>query len=332
MNAVQKGVRQRGAALLAAMLTVALVATFAATALWQQWGSIEIERAERQRLQVAWMLAGALDWSRLILREDARSGAVDHLGEPWAMVLEESRLSTFLAADRNNTAGFALEDTLDAFLSGRVEDAQAKLNITNLIDGKQISAIHRASFAKLFEVLGLPASELQGLCEQLLLANTYQADNAALAKAPLKPQRMSQLVWLGLPASTIKRLEPYATLLPKPSPVNLNTASPEVLYASIARADRALANRISTLRQSQAFQTLEDAAKTLGLASSDLNPQQHATGSQYFMVWGRMRLEQTTVQEVSLIERQGVRVSTLWRERGVVAPESQEGSSSRQAP
>lgn len=310
--------RQKGAALLAAMLTVALVATFAATALWQQWGSIEVERAERQRLQVAWMLAGALDWSRLILREDGRTGPVDHLGEPWAMVLEESRLSTFLAADRNNTAGFALEDTLDAFLSGHVEDAQAKLNITSLIQGNQISAPHKASFAKLFEVLNLPDSQLQRLCEQLLLANT------ASALAPLKPQRLSQLVWLGLPETTLKRLEPFVTLLPRATAVNLNTAPNEVIYASIPKADRALASRALSLRQNQPFQTLEAAATALGVQPADLNANQHTVGSQFFYVWGRMRLEETTVQEISLIERQGRSVSTVWRERGVLPPVAQD--------
>ena len=65
---------QRGAALLAAMLTVALVATFAAGALWQQWKSVEVEGAERQRTQARWLLTGALDWARVILREDARAG------------------------------------------------------------------------------------------------------------------------------------------------------------------------------------------------------------------------------------------------------------------
>jgi general secretion pathway protein K len=86
---------QRGAALLAAMLTVALVATFAAGALWQQWKSIEIESAERQRTQARWLLTGALDWARVILREDARSGdasaPADHLAEPWAVPLQEAR-------------------------------------------------------------------------------------------------------------------------------------------------------------------------------------------------------------------------------------------------
>ena len=95
---------QRGAALLLAMLTVVLVATLASAALWTQWRAFEIERAERQRAQAAWILNGALDWARLILREDVRTGGADHLGEPWAVPLAEARLSTFLAADKDNNA------------------------------------------------------------------------------------------------------------------------------------------------------------------------------------------------------------------------------------
>ena len=125
--------RQRGAALLLAMLTVALVATIAAAATWQQWQAVETERAERQRAQAAWILNGALDWARLILREDARgnqtSGNADHLGEPWALPLAEARLSSFLAADRDNNA----DNVLQAFLSGEMLDQQSRLNLFNLV-------------------------------------------------------------------------------------------------------------------------------------------------------------------------------------------------------
>ena len=92
--------QQAGAALLTAMIIVTLVATLAASMVWQQWRAVQVEAAERARTQSAWILAGALDWARLILREDARSGGADHLGEPWAVPLAEARLSTFLAADR----------------------------------------------------------------------------------------------------------------------------------------------------------------------------------------------------------------------------------------
>ena len=75
--------RQSGAALLAALLTVALVASLASAALWLQWRQVEIEIAERGRAQTQWLLTGAFDWTRLILAEDARSAQnIDHLGEP----------------------------------------------------------------------------------------------------------------------------------------------------------------------------------------------------------------------------------------------------------
>ena len=61
--------RDAGAALLAAMLTVTLVASFAAAALWQQWRAVEIEAADRTRVQASWILTGALH-HRALLDDD----------------------------------------------------------------------------------------------------------------------------------------------------------------------------------------------------------------------------------------------------------------------
>ena len=165
-----------GAALLAAMLTVTLVATFAAAALWQQWRSIEVETAERARVQSAWVLTGALDWARLLLREDAKSGGADHLGEPWAVPLQEARLSSFLAADRANTAETGPE-VFDAFLSGEIIDLQSRLNVTNLVDNGKVSEPDLRSFARLFEQLGLPQAQLDQLAENLRFASDASAGN-----------------------------------------------------------------------------------------------------------------------------------------------------------
>jgi len=90
--------------LLTAMLVVVLVSTLASAMVWQQWRAVQVEAAERARTQAGWILTGALDWARLILREDARSGGATTLSEPWATPLAEARLSTFLAADKNNNA------------------------------------------------------------------------------------------------------------------------------------------------------------------------------------------------------------------------------------
>ena len=77
----------RGAALLVAMVLLTLVATLAAGMVWQQWRAVQVEIAERGRAQLAWILSGAADWARLILREDLRADnqrgqLVDHLNEP----------------------------------------------------------------------------------------------------------------------------------------------------------------------------------------------------------------------------------------------------------
>jgi len=303
---------QNGAALLTAMLTVTLVATFAATSLWQQWRGVEVEAAERSRTQLAWVLTGALDWARLILREDARSGQVDHLSEPWALPLQESRLSSFLALDKNNT-----DDAQEAFLSGQITDLQSRMNVLNLVDNGKLYAPALRAFGKLFKVLNLPESQLNFLAENLRSASV--AGNAQ-SSAPLLPQRVEQLAWLGLPALTLQTLTPYITVLPVRTPVNLNTASAEVIHASVPGLEMAQAQRMVAERASAHFRTLDDAVRATGVPAHLLDTSQLSVASRFFEVRGRLRLEQSIVQERSLVERQGLEVKALWREREVVDP------------
>lgn len=296
------------------MLTVTLVATFAAAAMWQQWRAIEIETAERGRVQSAWILIGALDWSRLILREDGRSGGADHLAEPWAIPLEEARLSTFLAADRNVTqVDDASTDTTEAFLSGQITDMQGRLNITNLAEGGQIQPVALRQFTRLFERLGLPEQQLDLLVQALRAAQAPPASTASAA--PLIPPTVAQLGWLGLTPETVAALAPHVTLLPVRTPVNLNTADIDVLLAAIDGLDVASAQKIVQARESQHFRTLKDARDLLG-ASTDINESAHAVASAYFEVRGRLRLGDAMVDERSLVRKQGIDVTTLWRERG----------------
>lgn len=298
----------RGAALLAAMLTVTLVASLAASALWQQWRGVEVEAAERSRVQSAWLLTGALDWSRLILREDARSGTADHLAEPWAVPLQEARLSSFLALDQNSD-----DETENAFLSGQISDLQARLNVFNLADGDTVSAPMQLAFGKLFDLLDLPPSELKLLTQNLRLTMDTGTRAQASALTPLPPQRVEQLVWLGVSPQTVMRLHPYITLLPERTPVNLNTASATVIYASIPAFQMGDAQRLVNERSRSHFRTLADAGPLAGALSDQLS-----VSSRFFEVRGRLRLDQTTVQERSWLQRDGLEVKTLWRERGVM--------------
>jgi general secretion pathway protein K len=303
------------------MLTVALVASLASAALWQQWRQVEIEIAERGRSQTAWMMTGAMDWTRLILREDAisaKGAAADHLGEPWALPVQESKLSTFLSQDQQWREGDA-----EVFLSGQITDAQSRMNVMNLVEDGQISPPALARFAALFERLGLPLAELQTLAQQLqasLQAN--KVDQASTNRATpnpgpaaLMPQQAAQLVWLGLSPGTLAALQPHITVLPEATPVNLNTASAEVLSAVLPGMDLASARQAVTQRQRGHWASLNAAREALGPNGRLLDDKQHSVQSRYFEVQGRMRIDNVVQQETALVRRDGGQVRMLWRVR-----------------
>jgi general secretion pathway protein K len=302
--------RQQGAALLLAMLTVTLVATLAATALWLQWRSVEVEAAERARTQQAWMLTGALDWTRLILREDARTSQVDHLSEPWALPLQESSLSSFMALDKNHT-----DDAAEVFLSGQITDLQSRMNVLNLVSNGKLSEPSRQAFGRLFVLLNLPQTQLDVFAENLRLATDVDSFRPG---SYLMPQHIEHLSWLGLSPQTLAVLTPYITLLPVRTPVNLNTASAEVLHASVPKLELAQAQRLVKVRASAHFLTVADALKEAGISITPEVVGEIGVASNFFEVVGRLRLASLTVQERSLVERQNLDVKVLWREREVV--------------
>jgi general secretion pathway protein K len=301
MNAPRKP-QQRGAALLIAMVILTMMATLASSMVWQQWRAVQVEAAERARVQSAWILMGALDWSRLILREDARenlrNGNVDHLGEIWATPLAEARLSTFLAADQNNT-----DDGPEAFLSGSMSDAQSRYNLRNLVDpstGKVLPA-EQAILERLLESIAVSTDVAVRIAKQLNSATSLV--NPA-ANSPLPPESVAELTWLGIDEATAQLIQPYVVMLPIRTPVNLNTASAQVLAAVIDKLDLGGAERLVQARQRNFFHSVLDAQNVVG-ANFSLSPDRVGVGSSFFEVSGRLRLGDRTLEERSMVQRTG---------------------------
>jgi general secretion pathway protein K len=306
-----RGQAQAGAALLIAMVLVTVVTTLAAGMVWQQWRAVEVEAAERARSQSSWILNGALDWARLILREDGRTGSVDHLGEPWAVPLAEARLSTFLAAERSTNA----DDGPEAFLSGDITDAQSRYNLRKLVtnnpnntgfivDPKQLVVLQR-----LLSMASLSPGLAAQLAAQLRLAMEQDP------QGPLMPRSIDQLAWLGLDEPTRAKLAPFVVVLPEPTNVNLNTASREVLAAVIG-LNLGDAQRLVQQREHHPFNEVTAAS---GLFPTTGNPPPDFTntsvGTSYFEVRGRLRLGDQILMERSLVRRTGNDVTVLRRER-----------------
>lgn len=217
--------RQRGIALITVMLIVALATTLASFVAWrQQVWTRQVENL-RDASQGEAVARAGIDWAGVILAEDRRKNGIDHLGEDWARQVA-------LPVERGNVLGV-------------LGDQQGRFNLNNLVRNGQASGADIAAFQRLLEMLELPTRLVDALVDwldadslpyaaegaedayYLALAEPYHAANRALAD-------LGELTLLrGFDAAIIERLSPFVCVLPNPTPVNVNTASAEVLAAVI---------------------------------------------------------------------------------------------------
>ncbi|WP_277186741.1 type II secretion system minor pseudopilin GspK [Caballeronia sp. BR00000012568055] len=153
-------VKQRGVAIISALLVVALSAILVSGMLWRQ--QVQVRRIENQRLlaQAQWISRSALDWTRLILRSEAdTSPTVTYLGGVWGVPIAKTRLSDFLGQIGEVRAS----EGASTYLSGSIEDAQAKFNLRNLVSTPTpgvltINVAQIQAFQRLLAELGLNGS------------------------------------------------------------------------------------------------------------------------------------------------------------------------------
>jgi general secretion pathway protein K len=149
--------RQHGVAIISALLVVTLSAILVAGVLWRQ--QVQIRRIQNQHLlaQAQWVARGAVDWTRLILRSEADTApTVTYLGGIWAVPIAKTRLSDFLGKTGERQPG----EGAQTFLSGSIEDAQAKFNLRDLVSvpapgALQVNQQQMAVFARLLALLGM---------------------------------------------------------------------------------------------------------------------------------------------------------------------------------
>ncbi len=218
---------EAGASTITALIVLGLAAVLLSSLLWRQQFQVrQIENA-RDRTQALWLERGVVDFARLVLREDLRISNHDHLGESWALPLADSRVADFL---KNAEIP---DEIATVNLQGQLIDAQSRLNLTNLWDAnlKNMNRNWVESYARLLERLSLDRN-LANLTAQAVLqsANPLVTIDGLRAYPFYTP-------------AMIERLRPYVVVLPKATPVNLNTAGAEVLEAVIAGVGFAQAER-----------------------------------------------------------------------------------------
>jgi general secretion pathway protein K len=79
------------------------------------------------------------------------------------------------------------------------------------------------------------------------------------------------------------------------------------------------ARRLVTVRANKHLTSLSDVSEATGQAQIQTVSTLHGVASSFFEIGGQLRIGQTTVQEISVVQRSGAKVTVLWRTRGVAA-------------
>ena len=258
---------QRGLALIIAMLVAALAAavTVSLGAAQAQWTAQVANR--RDKVQAQSIALAGIQWTRQILDADGRATTIDHSGEPWALPLPPTPVE-------------------NGSVEGRIVDAQSLLNANNLRGGAHAS-FERRRFERLFEAQRLQPALLGVLADQATPPLRMQEFAAARAMTP----------------STLAVLMRYVTALPADTPLNVNTASSEVLAASVANVDSGAMAQLIASRGERPFASLTEFRERLPGGASIGDEAMYTVKSRYFLVEVRARQGDTVAEAHALIDR-----------------------------
>ncbi len=103
-------------------------------------------------------------------------------------------------------------------------------------------------------------------------------------------------------------------LLPIRTTVNLNTADAEVIAAVSPGLDAGAAQALVQARQRGAYKTVAHRAGRVSPPTL-LDPKNVGVTSNYFEVRGKLRLDERALEERSIVERRGLDIVTILRER-----------------
>jgi general secretion pathway protein K len=286
--------RQRGSAVILAMLVLAVAATIVIGILWQQSALIRETENDRAYAQARWLLRGAIDWAGVILREDARTTSVDHRGEPWAVPLADTRL--------NENDGRPA-----AYLAGSIADEQAKFNLRNLLKGADLNPVELAALRRLVGALRIQDRFADKIAERLLAAQNARATEPAIGLAYVE-----DLLQVGLTPEQLERLRGFVTILPEPTPLNVNTAAAEMLVARIPGLELTDARRIVAARDRAYFKDLGDAMQRLREAVPNAADAGLSVTTRYFSVDGVASYGPARLAAHALVRRDPVTLEVLW--------------------
>lgn len=300
--------RQRGVAVITALLLTALAITVVASLFWQQQVQVRSMENQRLRLQTQWAMRGMVDFARFWLRQD--NPALTAADGVWATPIEEARLDDYVDREKVDTEKF------DATVSGRALDAQARFNISNLLIATGgVSPPNVRAYQRLLSNLQLDSSLAQPTADAVLRAQptprtagsdsdgkSAAASGAGGGSEPVAFTQVEDLLAVpGYTPQIIEKLRDFVIVLPELTAVNVNTAPAEVLSAitdmSLSEASAlTLSNPRKKFVDRENFQNNINGKKPIEGVDIDVK-------SRYFLTVIRVRLDRAALDAVALVNR-----------------------------
>lgn len=296
---------QQGVAIITALLLTSLAIAIVTSLFWHQ--QVQVRAIENQRLQLQkqWIVRGALDWARLILQEDRKFSSVDDLSEPWAVPLADTRLDTYGAS---NSTG---SDVASAMLSGVIQDAQARFNLTALASHGVVNTVEVTAFEKLLNAVQQDPGLARVTAQKVALTQLHDSAQTGSPR-PIRFIHIDDLLSVpGYTPAVIAALRDYIIFLPRATPVNINTAGIDVVAARIPQISRANASMLVAQRRSKSFRNVTEVVSLLPNLPS-IDPSLISVTTHFFLVNGYITIQHASLQVQGLVERSGTATYLLW--------------------
>jgi general secretion pathway protein K len=286
--------RNRGVALITAMLISAIATMVAANLAWDN--ALDVRRtmvmlARDQAVQVA---LGAESWVLSILRQDLQNSQTDHLGEIWASELP----------------GLPIEG---GEVFGAIEDLQGRFNVNNLVDNEgRVDEASLEQFRRLLTALQIDP-RLAGIVADWIDSdqNASFPDGAedpiytgmipAYRTANQTLISVSELAAIeGMDRATFRVLEPHLAALPGRTAVNANTATWAVLQSLDENMTTSDVEGLIQEREGAGFNDIETSFASL-VTPDVLNRLESST--QFFRLKVIVRVDTVRVTLYSVMQR-----------------------------
>lgn len=289
--------RERGAAVVSALIIVAIVAALTTSLFQRQTASTRRIENEMARVQARMLLAGGIDWARLVIRDHGRRESTTRGDQIWATPVLDTRI------ERPG-------DDRVAVFSGQVQDEQGKYNLSNLASHGVPQPEQERVLRRLLDLQRLPDTLAARIIEVIAASQPpaqpadapVQGGQAPQARAPLPRGIDDVSALLGLEAAPRNALRRTMTVLPVATSVNVNTAPPEVIAALVPGLSLSQARALTGERdRGNWFNNSSDFANRLAATGVKTPAPAVTTASGWFLASGAVVYERARVSMQALI-------------------------------